>query len=131
MVRVPQDFVVSGEDEDDLIQKVFWELRWCYSDPEYLPGRAILTTTNANVDLINLKVTEMIPLPVGLHCLILTLQPATPYNRRRLILNTYNCSLCTWLSFHSRSGLHLSYQYSSPPVGVSTYSNSPTITLIT
>jgi hypothetical protein len=55
MAWVPQDFVVPGNDEDDLIQKVFWEAALALFGPG-VSALAILTTTNANVDLINLKV---------------------------------------------------------------------------
>jgi hypothetical protein len=56
MVRVPQDFVVPGNDKDDLIQKVLWEAALALFGPGVSALAILTTTTNANVDLINLKV---------------------------------------------------------------------------
>lgn len=64
MIRLPDDIVVPGENVEDLIQEIFGELPSRHADSQYTVGRAILTSTNANVDMINEKVTAKIPLPV-------------------------------------------------------------------
>jgi len=61
-IRLPEDICVPSTGEDDdlekLIDHVFPSLDDNMSDPNYMTSRAILSTTNDNVDKINIRMIE-------------------------------------------------------------------------
>uniref|UniRef100_A0A453IEU6 DNA helicase Pif1-like 2B domain-containing protein n=1 Tax=Aegilops tauschii subsp. strangulata TaxID=200361 RepID=A0A453IEU6_AEGTS len=61
-IRLPEDICVpstgEGDDLEKLINHVFLTLDDNMSDPNYMTSRAILSTTNDNVDKINIRMVE-------------------------------------------------------------------------
>ncbi|KAM3229140.1 hypothetical protein ACQJBY_060201 [Aegilops geniculata] len=61
-IRLPEDICVpstgEGDDLEKLIDHVFLRLDDNMSDPNYMTSRAILSTTNDNVDKINIRMVE-------------------------------------------------------------------------
>ena len=58
-VRIPQELLLPSE--QDLIQHVYGEMSERYLDPEWLCSRAIITTTNASVELLNRALMQVFP----------------------------------------------------------------------
>jgi hypothetical protein len=58
VIQLPHEMVVPGDKLDDLITLVYGNGPERFSDVDFMRGRAILTTTNKDVDEINTIVMD-------------------------------------------------------------------------
>src|ERR1700752_2203757 len=63
IIKLPDYMALDSENLDDLISEVFDDINTNYQDPDYIQKRAILTTKNSDVELINNHILDQLPDP--------------------------------------------------------------------